>query len=305
MHIPWRRRPRLALALGGGGARGALQVGALRALIEHDICPDFLVGTSVGAINGAFIGLRGWSLATIEALHGLWRKAAAADLLPARTAWLTMYAIYKAAARRRDNPVRNFLQDHGLKPEMRFSVMQLPTFVVVADLNHCQAIIYGDDPDDRVLDAVEASAALPPWVFPISRQGASLMDGGAVSNLPLEPAIARGATRIIALDLADLHGAATETSGMGAFLWRLTTTTQERETQMELALAVAKGVPVLHLHLKPHIATYLWDFSHTDTLIAEGYEIATRTLASQPAAYTGRFSWNPLRLTHLDRPLHA
>jgi len=48
------RKHRLAFVCGGGGARGALQVGALRALVERGWQPDFLVGTSIGAVNAAF-----------------------------------------------------------------------------------------------------------------------------------------------------------------------------------------------------------------------------------------------------------
>ena len=205
--------------------------------------------------------------------------AAASELLPAPTVWLTMRTVFSLAGRERENPIRAFLMAHGLKPEMRFDVMQMPVYVVVTDLNRGHTLVYGDDAHARVLDAVEASAALPPWVLPIERDGMSLMDGGAVSSLPLEPAMARGATAILALDLYDPRGLATDTTGLGGFLWKLTTTTQVRETEMELALAAARGVPVHHVRLVPETQTYLWDFSQTNSLIAQGYAITRRTLA--------------------------
>ena len=59
----------LAFVLGGGGARGAMQVGALRALIEAGLKPDLLVGTSIGAVNATGLALWGVSLAGIEALE--------------------------------------------------------------------------------------------------------------------------------------------------------------------------------------------------------------------------------------------
>jgi NTE family protein len=59
---------RLAFVLGGGGARGALQVGALRALLEAGYRPDLLIGTSIGAINAAGLALWGVDLAGVDAL---------------------------------------------------------------------------------------------------------------------------------------------------------------------------------------------------------------------------------------------
>ncbi len=59
----------LAFVLGGGGARGALQLGALRALLSADIVPDLLVGTSIGAVNAVGLALWSPSLSAIETLE--------------------------------------------------------------------------------------------------------------------------------------------------------------------------------------------------------------------------------------------
>ena len=84
------KKRRLVFALGGGGARGALQAGALRALLEAGIQPDLLVGTSVGAVNAIFLALRGFNPQSLNYLHDTWMAAAKADLLPANTAYLTI-----------------------------------------------------------------------------------------------------------------------------------------------------------------------------------------------------------------------
>src|SRR5258708_5042210 len=69
------RRPRwagyTAFVLSGGGARGALQVGALRALLEHGERPDVIVGTSIGAWNGAVLA-RNPTLTGVEELADIW-----------------------------------------------------------------------------------------------------------------------------------------------------------------------------------------------------------------------------------------
>jgi len=68
--LHWRR-DRTAFAISGGGARGAAQVGMLRALIERDITPDFVVGVSIGAWNGAWLAHRpGHGLVASRPKHG-------------------------------------------------------------------------------------------------------------------------------------------------------------------------------------------------------------------------------------------
>ena len=60
-----RNQGGLAFVLGGGGGRGALQVGALRALLEAGLQPDLLVGTSAGAVNATYLAMRGFNLETL------------------------------------------------------------------------------------------------------------------------------------------------------------------------------------------------------------------------------------------------
>ena len=61
-----------AFVLGGGGVLGAVEVGMLRALFERGVAPDLVLGTSVGALNGALVA-RDPSLAVIDRLTELWR----------------------------------------------------------------------------------------------------------------------------------------------------------------------------------------------------------------------------------------
>ena len=70
--LHWRR-DRTAFAISGGGARGAAQVGMLRALIERGIKPDLIVGVSIGAWNGAWIAYRP-QLDWVRQLEQVWRQ---------------------------------------------------------------------------------------------------------------------------------------------------------------------------------------------------------------------------------------
>src|SRR3954451_4763896 len=75
-------RPRTAFVLSGGASLGALQVGMLRALYERGITADLLVGTSVGALNAAFIASRPQTVTTAKELARVWRALQRDDVFP-------------------------------------------------------------------------------------------------------------------------------------------------------------------------------------------------------------------------------
>ncbi|MGC8782201.1 MAG: patatin-like phospholipase family protein [Anaerolineae bacterium] len=264
----------LAFALGGGGARGALQVGALRALLEAGYQPDLLVGTSIGAVNATYLALHGPTLASLPGLIEAWHDAAAADLLPANYLWLTVRVLFNRVGWRSYHRMRDFFIAHGARPELRFADLGTRLILVAADLNTGLPVLYGADPQQSVLEGLLASTALPPWVRPLEKDGQFLIDGGVVSTLPIEPALAQGAREIIALDLADPREVPVGEHGFGPFLAKLMNTIEQRQQEMELALAEARGVPVWRITLQGEQPVPIWDFSRTDELIARGYTIA-------------------------------
>src|SRR4051794_24649415 len=80
--LPPIARRRTAFVLSGGASLGAIQVGMLRALVERDVRPDLIVGTSVGAVNGAFLAGRTFDPATVEELAQLWRGLRRGQIFP-------------------------------------------------------------------------------------------------------------------------------------------------------------------------------------------------------------------------------
>ena len=285
--------PCLAFVLGGGGARGALQMGALRALLEADIHPDLLVGTSVGAANAAHLAVRGFTAETLEGLEATRHDAMEADLLPANYLWLTVRILFnRANLRPFHHRFRDFFVVHGLDPELRFGDLSGPRLILVAaDLDEHRPVLYGEEPSQSILEGLLASTALPPWVRPLQVGEHFLMDGGVISNLPIEPALSSGATEIIALDLFDPRFLGPEVHGFGPFLAQLLVTVEQRLIDLEMALAEERGVPVHHLALRGEQPVATWDFSHTEELIARGYAIAKRTIAGWPRRRRTRHRW--------------
>lgn len=269
---------KLAFALGGGGARGALQVGAIRALIEAGLRPDLMIGTSAGAINAAYLAVHGGTASALNGLEQAWRDAAAADLLPNSLFRLTARMLFKSRLLHTDDRRREFFLAHGLRPDLRFRDLRGPRLILVAaNITRGQVMLYGADPDHSVLEGLLASTAVAPWVDPLRTGSDTLVDGGIVSNLPIEPALAQGATAIIAFDVSD-----PAPSGTGQWWFQWLSTVEQRQAQLERALAEARGVPVYHLHLRTSPTVPFYDFSRTDELLAEGYRLGKQALDEHP-----------------------
>lgn len=280
-------RRHCAFVFGGGGSRGALQAGATRALYEHGYSPDLLVGTSAGAINAAFLALHGVSQDSLDALEIAWRDAGQQNLLPSNYVWLTLRSMLRPSSPNPASLIREFFVANGIRPGLRFADLQGPRLIVVStDLNTGKPVLHGERPEDEVLDALLISTALPPWSMPVKKQDRYLMDGAVVSSLPIEAALNAGAGEIVALDLTDPREPLGPVNGFGVFLNQLAYAVEHRQVDLELELARARGIPVFYLPLRGPELVRIWDFGHTDELIALGYQITTRALSERAAAET-------------------
>ena len=273
---------KLAFALSGGGSRGALQVGAMYALLEYGIQPDLVIGVSIGAANATHLALIGFSKESLDRLVSVWHHASATDLLPTNYIWLTVRAMFGRSFRDPSHHLKDFLIANGVNPEICFADIKKPQLILVSsDLNTGRPILHGEQPDDKVLDALLLSTALPPWFMPAQKQDRFLMDGAVVSHLPVEPALNIGATEIVALDLTDSREMLGVGDGIRGFIDRLIHSVEKRQIDLELKLAEARGVPLLYLGLTGESPVQIWDFQHTDDLIAKGYEITRRVIEDQ------------------------
>ena len=265
---------KLALVLSGGGPRGALQVGALRALMEENILPDLIIGTSIGAINGAFLARYGFNIETLDFIIDVWDSSARGDFAPEDFTRAMLRNLLPGV--NNDSylkQARVFYARHGITPELHFGDLIGPDFyIIAADISHHQLTIFGENPEDLVLDSMLASSAIPPWLPPLSINGSLYMDGGAVSDVPIEPAIRQGATELIVLDLFNPPSPTNTIHGAKALMDRIITTMEARHIELELELARLKGISIHHWRLASPVDLALWDLSQTHNLIHVGYE---------------------------------
>jgi len=263
----------LAIVLGGGGARGAMQVGALRALLEAGIKPDLLVGTSIGAINATGLAVWGVNQAGLEKLEHAYQLMEDSKLMDPRLLQFAWNAVSKRQDYRSHRSAREILIAAGITSEFRFRQIQhVRLATIAADLDAGLPTIYGLDPEHSVLEGVMASFTIPPWFAPIEKEGQYIIDGGALSNLPIEPAIKLGATEIIALDLHDPDSYAELSKTTGPLLPKLASAITQRQLCLELELASARGVSVQYVSLRSTPAVPLWDFKSHQELFKIGYE---------------------------------
>jgi len=273
----------LAFVLGGGGARGAMQVGALRALFEADLKPDLLVGTSIGAINATGLAVWGMNQAGLEKLEHAYQLMEDSKLMDPRLLQFAWNAVSKRQDYRSHRSAREILIAAGITPEFRFGQIQnVRLATIAADLDAGEPFIYGLDSEHSVLEGMMASFTIPPWFAPIEQEGQYIIDGGALSNLPIEPAIRLGATEIIALDLHDPDSYTDLSKTTGPLLPKLASAITQRQLGLEMELASARGVSVQYVSLRSTPAVPLWDFKSHQELFKVGYETMKNEMSGWP-----------------------
>ncbi len=273
----------LAFVLGGGGARGAMQIGALRALFEAGYRPDLLLGTSIGAANATALALWGANLEGVGMLERVYQEITEANLMDPHLGRLVLSALSGRQNMRATQRVRELCIAKGITSDLRFGQIQnLRLGLVSADLNAGQRVIYGVDPGQSVLEGLMASIALSPWFAPVENNGRYIVDGGFVSNLPIEPAITMGATEIIALDLFDPASLPGSVRGANEYVEKLISTVTQRQRSLETELAQLKKVQVHCVKLRSTPPLPIWDFRNCLQLVETGYEITRRTIVDWP-----------------------
>ena len=274
----------LAFVLGGGGARGAMQVGALRALLEAGLKPDLLVGTSIGAVNAAGLALWGMDRVGVEALEQAYQDVAASRLMDPRLArFAALGALSGRPNQRASRRIEQFFIAEGITPDLRFDkITDVRLGLVSSDLDSGETVIYGEYPEQSVLKGLMASIALPPWFAPVEKDGHCVVDGGALSNLPIEPALMLGATKIIALDLNDPSGLVRSNNRHGRYLEKLIFAITQRQICLEMELASAESVLVQYVSLRSSPSMPIWHFRTHRDLFKIGYEIMRQNMSAWP-----------------------
>lgn len=171
----------MAFVLGGGGGLGATQVGMLQALQMRGIKPDFVIGTSVGALNAAVLAAHPNDAA--ERLSDLWLSIKQNDVFDGH-----LVSALWTLGRSHTHLLKTDSLATLLKQAMEattFAELELPLGVVAVNMAAGQAQLISDGP---LIPALLASSAIPGIFPPVAINGQPMVDGGILANLPITQA---------------------------------------------------------------------------------------------------------------------
>jgi NTE family protein len=196
-----------ALVLAGGGSFGAIQVGMMHSLAARGIEADMVVGSSVGAMNGAYYA-GDPTLKGVLQLETIWRGLQRSDVFP--VTWRTLLGFLW----RRDfliphDGLQKLIDDH--LPYRDLQDAKLPVHIVTTDLLTGDSIVLSEG---LAAQAIVASTAIPGAFAPVRYKDRYLADGAISSNTPIRVAIEKGARRLIILPTG--YACATDNPPAGA-----------------------------------------------------------------------------------------
>ena len=253
-----------AFVFAGGGSFGAIQVGMMHSLAAHGIAADMVVGSSVGAINGAYYASDP-TLKGVQRLERIWRGLQRDDVFP--ITWRTLLGFLW----RRDfliphDGIRKLVDDYI--PYRKLEQAKLPVHIVATDIISGDSVVMSEG---SVAEAIIASTAIPGAFAPIRYKGHYLSDGAVSSNTPIKIAVRQGARRLIILPTG--HACATTTPPVGAVANVLHALTLLIARQLVSELESLD--PAIKYYVVPPLCPLVgspYDFSRTSDHIARAIE---------------------------------
>lgn len=261
---------KIGLALGGGGARGAAHIGVLHVLEEQKIPIDLIVGTSAGSIIGAFYAY-GYSLDQIQEIFAKSKMSSLRYFRFLRKGMFSAKSIEKSCEK--------------LIGDVQFGELSKKMAAVATDLKSGETVVLQEG---LVKKALSASSAFLPRFAPVEIGSYLLVDGGVLSNVPVNAARELGADIIIAVDLGSVP-LDERRLNIISILGRAADIMIRKITDTELA-----GADVI---IRPDVDEFpIFDFRHCEQLVQKGREAAQ---AAIPALK------QTLAITHLPDDISA
>ncbi|HVE93007.1 MAG TPA: patatin-like phospholipase family protein, partial [Actinomycetota bacterium] len=185
-----RRGSPVAFVLGGGGHNGAYEVGMLQALLEHGVRPDLVVGTSVGALNGAAVASDP-SLEMVQRLRDAWVSVAQQGVFGGSIFSGAAHFVRNRTHLHPNTSLRALIET--LLPARTFEELQVPFQCVAASIERGGEHWFHSG---ALPDAILASCAIPGVLPPVLIDGEHFIDGGVVNSIPISRAVELGAKEI-------------------------------------------------------------------------------------------------------------
>src|SRR5690554_854065 len=280
-------RPRIGLALSGGGARGGAHIGVLRALEELRVPIDYIAGTSIGAIVGGFyaaghstddleelVRTIDWDTAflniTPRQLRSFRRKRDDDSFLVRQRPGLNRGEIELPLGLVQGQMIDLIIAQYTLSASTvdDFDELRVPFRAVAADIATGEAVVLEEGSLAR---AIRASMALPAALPPVEIDNQLLVDGGIAMNLPVEIARELGADIVIAVDISAALREREELRSVLDVTSQLTNLLTREGVERQRELLVGEDV-LLQPEFGPDLTSV--DFELMEDAIEYGYAIA-------------------------------
>ena len=267
-----------AFVFGGGGLFGASEVGMVRALMETDYRPDLVLGTSVGAINGAAVAADP-SPDCVEELTDTWETLNGSELFSGPMKRLRATAASRPYLHAIE-PLIALLEDRfagaGIKE------LDIPFQCCAASIERAAETWFTEGP---VATAVAAACAAPGMYPPVEIDGEHYVDGGLVNTLPIGRAIELGADKIFVMHT----GSVEQPLAVPTWPWEVATVAYEIARRHRFATEIAalpKGVEVFVMPAGAGAAaaSRSRDTQRVRSRIEEAYQASRAYLQSRPAS---------------------
>ncbi len=213
-------RPKIGLALGGGGAKGAAEIGALKVIEECGIPIDYIAGTSIGSIVGGLYAV-GYRSADLD--H-LFRSQEWLSLLTDRkndlknvplseedgVTYIFGFPVSRKKRKEGERPMIGMLNGDQIvlvldsmmqrSGYIQFDTLPIPFRCVAVDISGPDEVVLKEG---ELAKAMRASMAIPGAFKAVEWGDKTLVDGGMINNLPVDVVRAMGADIVIAIDLSN------------------------------------------------------------------------------------------------------
>lgn len=287
------QRPKIGVALSGGGAKGAAHIGVLKYMEEIGIPIDYVAGTSIGSIIGGLYAL-GYSPDEMAYLianmdwsfymsNGVGRPYQTSANREQKNRFLVAVPFGTGNFEKRSLDILSTLPSGvisganltnlfnrlsiGYNDSVDFNKLPIPFACVATDILTGDSVVLRGG---NFAKAIRSSMAIPGVFAPVQWDGRLLADGGLVDNFPVDICLQMGADIVIGVDLADKMAATPE---------ELRSLPQQLSQYLSIAVSNNRGNnrELCNLLMHPNVSGYnMLSFSHDaiDTLVRRGYECA-------------------------------
>lgn len=201
------------LVLAGGGAKGAYQIGAWKAMREMGVTFNAVAGVSIGSINGALIvadeyekALELWQTVTVDKGVNIEEELPDPENLFSKKNWVTLFREFIKKKGIDASPTRDFLSDYIDEEKIR--KQKIPFAIVTVQMTQGVKpleLFLDDIPEGQLIDYLLASSNVP-LVAGIGPEGERFLDGGVYNNVPVSVLRKSGYNRLIVVDISTIKG---------------------------------------------------------------------------------------------------